>query len=62
MIKVKKSESTTIKGKAITIIDDKFADYETGEEIDLVSILKNTFGECPFDLNVVQRVDTEEEG
>ena len=62
MIKVKKSESTTLKGKAIAIIGDKFADYETGEEVDMVSILKNTFGECPFDITVVQRVDTEEEG
>lgn len=62
MIKVKKSESITLKGKAITIIDNKFVDYETGEEIDVVSILKNTFGEIPFDLTVVQRMDTEEEG
>ena len=62
MIKVKKSESTTLKGKALTIVENKFADYETGEEIDLVSILKNTFGEHPFDLSAVQRVDTEEEG
>lgn len=62
MIKVKKSESITLKGKAITIIDNKFVDYETGEEIDVVSILKNTFGEIPFDLTAVQRMDTEEEG
>jgi len=62
MIKVKKSESTTLKGKAITVVGDKFADYETGEEIDLVSILKNTFGEHPFDLSAIQKVDTEEEG
>lgn len=62
MIKVKKSESITLKGKAITIIDNKFVDYESGEEIDLISMLKNTFGEFPFDLTAVQRVDTEEEG
>lgn len=62
MIKVKKSESTTLKGKAITIIGNKFADYETGEELDMVSILKNTFGESPFDLTAVQKMDTEEEG
>jgi len=62
MIKVKKSESTTLKGKAITITGDKFVDYETGEELDMVSILKNTFGESPFDLTAVQKMDTEEEG
>lgn len=62
MIKIKKSESTTLKGKAIAIVENKFVDYETGEEIDVVSVLRNTFGECPFDLTAVQRVDTEEEG
>lgn len=62
MIKVKKSESITLKGKALAVIDGKFADYETGEEIDIVSVLKNTFGEFPFDLTAVQRIDTEEEG
>lgn len=62
MIKVKKSESTTLKGKAIAITEGKFVDFETGEEIDMVSILKNTFGEYPFDLTAVQREDTEEEG
>lgn len=60
MIKVKKSESITLKGKAITIINDKFADYETGEEVDLIKILKDTFGEFPFDLTVIQKSDTEE--
>ena len=62
MIKVKKSESTSLKGKSIVITDDKFVDFETGEEINMVSILKDTFGEAPFDITVVQRFDTEEEG
>ena len=64
MIKIKKSESTTLKGKAIAIAENKFVDYETGEEIDMVSILSNAFGELPFDLTAVQRedVDAREEG
>ena len=62
MIKVKKSESTTLKGKAIAIVNDKFVDFETGEELDIISILKNTFGESPFDLTAIQKMDTEEEG
>ena len=60
MIKIKKSESITLKGKTIAIINDKFADYETGEEIDMIKILKETFGEFPFDLTAVQKSDTEE--
>ena len=43
MIKVKKSESTTLKGRALAIINDKFADYETGEEVDMVTVFKDTF-------------------
>ena len=64
MIKIKKSESTTLKGKDIAIAENKFVDYETGEEIDMVSILNSTFGEHPFDLTAVQRVDVDagEEG
>lgn len=62
MIKVKKSESTSLKGKALSIINNKFADYETGEIIDLIEILKNTFGDLPFDLTAIQKVDTEEDG
>ena len=60
MIKVKKSESTTLKGRALAIINDKFADYETGEEVDMVTVFKDTFGELPFDLSAVQKVETEE--
>ena len=62
MIKIKKAESTTLKGKSIAIVNDTFSDYETGEEIDLISILKNTFGDSPFDLTVIQKTDTEEDG
>ena len=62
MIKVKKSESTTLKGKALVIIDNKFSDFETGEVIDLVQILKDTFGESPFDITAIQKTDTEEDG
>lgn len=62
MIKIKKSESTSLKGKSIIIINDKFVDYETGEEIDMVRILKDTFGDAPFDISAVQKSDTEEEG
>ena len=62
MIKIKKSESTSLKGKNIAIINDKFADYETGEEIDMVKIFKDTFGEFPFDISAIQKSDTEEEG
>ena len=60
MITVKKSESTTLKGKALTVVNDKIADYDTGQEIDIVSILKETFGESPFDLSAVQKVESEE--
>ena len=62
MIKVKKSESISLKGKAIVIINDKFVDYETGEEINIIQIFKDTFGEFPFDLSAIQKTDTEEEG
>ena len=60
MIKIKKAESTTLKGKALVIVDNKFSDYETGEKIELVSILKDTFGEHPFDITAIQKVETEE--
>ena len=60
MIKVKKSEATTLKGKSLAIINNAIADYDTGEEIDLVSVLKDAFGQTPFDLSAVQKVESEE--
>ena len=60
MITVKKSESTTLKGKGIAIINDKLADKETGEEIDIISILKDAFGTATFDLSAVKKVESEE--
>ena len=59
MIKVKSNKSTVLKGKALVIVNDKFADNDTGEEIDLVSIFKETFGDSPFDLSAIQKFESE---
>lgn len=51
--------STTINGKykSVVIIDGDLCDYETGEQIDLVSQLFNVYGDQPFSITTTSKID-----
>ena len=50
---------STLKGifKALTVVDGKFVDSETGEEIDVVGILAKIYGDNAFDLATQYKSD-----
>lgn len=45
MIKLEKTTKTVLKAKGLQVVNNNIVDPETGETLDLVAIVKNTFGE-----------------
>lgn len=57
MIKVEKTTKTDLKAKGLCIFNDKVVDE--GEVVDLIEMIKNTYGDSPFDLSVTRSVKEE---
>lgn len=59
MIKFSKSGNISGKFKNIAVVNNNFVDYETGEVIDLISIISQVVGEQPFDMALTQKSETD---
>ena len=56
-MEAKRTTKTDIKFKDIKIIDQKVVDFETGEEINLISNLLEVYGEEPFTLSCTTKTE-----
>lgn len=59
MIKFSKSGNINGKFKSLAITNGNFIDFETGEIIDLASIIGSVLGEEPFDMTLTQKSETD---
>ena len=60
MANFKRTLNTNGKFKMLAIADGKqFIDYETGEIVDVPTIIGKCMGEEPFDLSVTQKSETD---
>lgn len=60
MIKFSKSGNINGKFKSLAIADgNNFIDFETGEVINLASIIYQVIGDEPFDMTLVQKSETD---
>lgn len=57
MITCKKSTTTSVKVKGAIVVNGNLIDEETGENI--ITILKETYGDVPFDLSTTVKMDDE---
>lgn len=56
MVKITKTKNCKVFAKKVAVSDGSFIDYETGEELDIVSIIGENIGTgMPFDLTAVQK-------
>lgn len=60
MIKFSKSNTITGTMKNICVINGMFVDDETGEVVDLISLLQQEFGDQPFDMKVSRKSDIDD--
>ena len=60
MIKFNKSNTITGTMKNICVVNGMFVDDETGEVVDLVSMLQQVFGDSPFDMKVSRKSDIDD--
>lgn len=60
MIKFNKSNTITGTMKNICVVNGMFVDDETGEVVDLVSMLQQVFGDNPFDMKVSRKSDIDD--
>ena len=61
MIKLEKTTKTNLKAKNLQIVDGNIADPETGEVINLINIISNTFGDEYFDFTFTTSTKEESE-
>lgn len=57
MITIKKSESIILKGKGLLIKDGQVVNSESGEVVDLINILEDTFKNELFDISATQKTE-----
>lgn len=60
MIKFNKLNTITGTMKNICVANGMFVDDETGEVVDLVSMLQQVFGDSPFDMRVSRKSDIDD--
>lgn len=61
MIKLEKTTKTNLKAKGLQMMNNSIMDVDTGEVIDINTILTNTFGAEYFDLQVTTSTKEESE-
>lgn len=61
MIKLEKTTKTNLKAKKLQMVDGNITDSETGEIINLNTIIQNTFGNEYFDFSFTTSVKEESE-
>lgn len=56
MIKISRSTNCKVVAKKISVTNGSFVDFETGEELDIASIISENIGDgVPFDLSAIQK-------
>lgn len=61
MIKLEKTTKTNLKAKGLQIQNNQIVDPETGEVINLINIISNTFGDEAFDFTFTTSTKEESE-
>lgn len=61
MIKLEKTTKTNLKAKGLQMVDGNITDPETGEIVNLNTIIQNTFGNDCFDFSFTTSVKEESE-
>lgn len=61
MIKLEKTTKTTLKSKGLQVKNNQIVDPETGEVINLINIISNTFGDGAFDFSFTTSTKEESE-
>ena len=61
MIKLEKTTKTNLKAKGLQMVDGNITDSETGEIINLNTIIQNTFGDECFDFTFITSTKEESE-
>ena len=61
MIKLEKTTKTNLKAKGLQVVNGEILNPETGEIINLNTIIENTFGEDFFDFTFTTSVKEESE-
>lgn len=61
MIKLEKTTKTNLKAKGLQMANNSIIDVDTGEVVDINTILTNTFGTEYFDLQVTTSTKEESE-
>lgn len=61
MIKLEKTTKTNLKAKNLQMVDGNITDTETGEIVNLNTIIQNTFGNDCFDFSFTTSVKEESE-
>lgn len=61
MIKLEKTTKTNLKAKGLQMVDGNITDSETGEIVNLNTIIQNTFGDECFDFSFTTSVKEESE-
>lgn len=61
MIKLEKTTKTVLKAKSLQVENNQIIDPETGEVINIVSMVQNTFGNDTFDFTFTTSVKEESE-
>lgn len=61
MIKLEKTTKTNLKAKGLQMANGNITDPETGEVINLINIISNTFGNEAFDFSFTTSIKEESE-
>lgn len=61
MIKLEKTTKTNLKAKGLQIVNNEIVDVESGEALNLVNIIKNSFGNEYFDFSFTTSTKEESE-
>lgn len=56
-MEAKRTTKTDVKFKDIQIVNDHVVEFETGEEIDLISVLNEVYGEDVFTLSCTTKLE-----
>lgn len=61
MIKLEKTTKINLKAKGLQMVNGNITDPETGEVINLINIISNTFGDGAFDFSFTTSTKEESE-